>query len=58
MSNPDLVVSMAIQHINAGKYEEAEPALDALIDNSKTPHLGACLARGTSRAMRRELHGR
>ena len=59
LPDPSVAISLAVTQINAGKLDEAERLLSGLIDESdkRTPNLGAHVARGTARALRRELDG-
>ncbi|KAK9842872.1 hypothetical protein WJX74_003734 [Apatococcus lobatus] len=51
-------VSLAVAQINAGKIQEAEDLLDAVLNGGgRTPNLGAYVARGTARALQRKLEG-
>ena len=52
-------ISLAVTQINSGKLEEADKLLTGIIDqtDAKTPNLGAHVARGTARALQRELQG-
>ena len=46
--------------INAGKIQEAEELLDAVVGNAgdgRSANLGAFVARGTARALQRKLEG-
>ncbi|KAK9817859.1 hypothetical protein WJX72_003273 [[Myrmecia] bisecta] len=54
-TNPAAAVSVAVTQINAGKLPEAIALLDKVIAENKKPDLGAHVARGTARALRREL---
>ena len=59
LPDPSVAISLAVTQINAGRLDEAEKLLTGIInDNDKrTPNLGAHVARGTARALRRELDG-
>ena len=59
LPDPSVAISLAVTQINAGKLDEAERLLSGIIDESdkRTPNLGAHVARGTARALRRELDG-
>lgn len=59
LPDPSVAISLAVTQINAGRLDEAEKLLTGIInDNGKpTPNLGAHVARGTARALRRELDG-
>ena len=51
-------VGIAVSHINEGKLEEAMEILDYIISATTGPHnTGAHIARGTARAMLRDLEG-
>ena len=51
-------VGIAVSHINEGKLEEAMEILDYIISSTTGPHnTGAHIARGTARAMLRDLEG-
>ncbi|GAX83792.1 hypothetical protein CEUSTIGMA_g11217.t1 [Chlamydomonas eustigma] len=54
--NPALAVQLAVTNINSGKVEEAEVLLNQVL--ASTPReLGALIARGTARALKRDLTG-
>ena len=59
MPDPSAAISLAVTQINAGKLDEADKLLSSIISTTdkKTPNLGAHVARGTARALRRELQG-
>ena len=59
LSDPSAAIGLAVTQINAGKLDEADQLLTGIIDDTDkaTPNLGAHVARGTSRALRRELPG-
>ena len=51
-------VGIAVSHINEGKLNEAMEILDYIISATTGPHnTGAHIARGTARAMLRDLGG-
>ena len=52
-----MAVGMAVTHINAGRVEEALQLLDGVIEASTEPNMGALVARGTARALKRDLTG-
>ena len=52
-----MAVGMAVAHINAGRVEEALQLLDGAIEASTVPNMGALVARGTARALKRDLTG-
>lgn len=56
---PSAAIGLAVTQINAGKLDEAEKLLTGIINQTdkKAPNLGAHVARGTARALRRELQG-
>jgi len=47
----------AVEHINAGNIEAALHLLNNAIASSPTPNMGALIARGTARALQRDLDG-
>ncbi|KAJ9512614.1 hypothetical protein QJQ45_018877, partial [Haematococcus lacustris] len=53
---PAVAIQLAVNQINAGQAREAEQLLDALL-RQNPKELGALVARGTARALRRELRG-
>ncbi|KAG2444526.1 hypothetical protein HXX76_001272 [Chlamydomonas incerta] len=56
MLNNSIAIQLAVTQINSGNILEAEAILDKVL--AKTPReLGARVARGTARALRRELAG-
>ena len=57
--DPAAAIGLAVTQINAGKLDEADKLLTNIINESdkKAPNLGAHVARGTARALRRELEG-
>ena len=57
--DPAAAIGLAVTQINAGKLDEADKLLTGIINESdkKAPNLGAHVARGTARALRRELEG-
>lgn len=59
LPDPSAAIGLAVSQINAGKLDEAEKLLSSIIRDSdkKAPNLGAHVARGTARALRRELEG-
>lgn len=59
MRDPSDVISLAVTQINSGRVDEAEKLLSSIISETdrRTPNLGAHVARGTARALRRELQG-
>ena len=59
MPDPSAAIGLAVTQINAGKLDEADKLLTSIIDDTdkKAPNLGAHVARGTARALRRELQG-
>lgn len=59
MPDPSVAISLAVTQINAGKLDEADKLLSGIISQTdkRTPNLGAHVARGTARALRRELQG-
>lgn len=59
MPDPSVAISLAVTQINAGKLDEADKLLSGIISETdkRTPNLGAHVARGTARALRRELQG-
>ena len=59
LPDPSVAISLAVTQINAGKLDEADQLLSAIISETdkRTPNLGAHVARGTARALRRELQG-
>lgn len=59
LPDPSAAISLAVTQINAGKLDEADKLLSSIIKDTdkKTPNLGAHVARGTARALRRELQG-
>ena len=59
MPDPSVAISLAVTQINAGKLDEADKLLSGIISetDTRTPNLGAHVARGTARALRRELQG-
>jgi len=59
MTDPSAAIGLAVTQINAGKLDEADKLLTSIIDDTdkKAPNLGAHVARGTARALRRELQG-
>ena len=52
-------ISLAVTQINSGKLDEADKLLTGIINgtDAKAPNLGAHVARGTARALQRELQG-
>ena len=51
-------VGIAVSHINEGKLEDSMEILDYIISATTGPHnTGAHIARGTARAMLRDLEG-
>ena len=51
-------VSIAVGHVNEGNLSEALDILDHIIASTSGAHLsGAHVARGTARAMKRDLTG-
>lgn len=52
-----MAVGMAVTHINAGRVDEALQLLDGAIEASTVPNMGALVARGTARALKRDLTG-
>ena len=59
MPDPSAAISLAVTQINAGMVDEADKILSSIISETdkRTPNLGAHVARGTARALRRELQG-
>lgn len=59
LPDPSVAISLAVTQINAGKLDEADKLLSGIISETdkRTPNLGAHVARGTARALRRELQG-
>ncbi|KAK9834212.1 hypothetical protein WJX84_007873, partial [Apatococcus fuscideae] len=60
MEQQSAAVSLAVAQINAGKIQEAEELLDAVVGNAgdgRSANLGAFVARGTARALQRKLEG-
>ncbi len=59
MTDPSSAIGLAVTQINAGKLDEAGKLLTSIIDDTdkKAPNLGAHVARGTARALQRELQG-
>ena len=59
MPDSTVAISLAVTQINAGKLDEADKLLSSIISETdkRTPNLGAHVARGTARALRRELQG-
>ena len=59
MPDPSAAIGLAVTQINAGKLDEADKLLTSIIDDTdkKAPNLGAHVARGTARALQRELQG-
>ncbi|KAL3145349.1 hypothetical protein ABBQ38_001606 [Trebouxia sp. C0009 RCD-2024] len=57
--DPSDAISLAVTQINSGRVDEAEKLLSSIISETdkRTPNLGAHVARGTARALRRELQG-
>lgn len=55
--DPSAAVGMAIGHINAGQIDAALRLLDSAINGAQEPNMGALIARGTARALKRELKG-
>lgn len=52
-------VGIAVSHINEGKLDQAMEILDYIISNTTGPqNSGAHIARGTARAMLRDLEGK
>ncbi|KAG2493602.1 hypothetical protein HYH03_008119 [Edaphochlamys debaryana] len=56
MLNNSLAIQLAVTQINGGNIAEAEAILDKVISTSPR-ELGARVARGTARALRRDLQG-
>lgn len=59
LPDPSVAISLAVTQINAGKLDDADKLLSGIIieTDKRTPNLGAHVARGTARALRRELQG-
>jgi len=56
MQDNPLAIQIAVTQINSGKIAEAEQLLDQVLEGSPK-ELGALVARGTARALRRDLTG-
>ena len=52
-----MAVGLAVAQINEGKVDAALSLLDEAINSSSSPNIGAYVARGTARALKRELEG-
>ena len=50
-------IGMAVGHINSGNIDAALSLLDGAIASSPEPNMGALVARGTARALKRDLKG-
>lgn len=59
MPDPSAAIGLAVTQINNGRFDEADKLLSGIINETdkRTPNLGAHVARGTARALRRELQG-
>lgn len=50
-------IGLAVGHINSGNIEQAISILDGAIASSTEPNMGALVARGTARALNKNLRG-
>lgn len=50
-------IGIAVEHINSGQVDQAILLLDSAINSSAEPNMGALIARGTARALKRDLKG-
>lgn len=57
MPDASTAVGLAVSHINSGRVDEALQLLADVIRNSQAPNMGALVARGTARALKRDLSG-